>query len=130
MPFDEAAAFRRYGSCLAADDLSLNCYSGIGGRKLVDLPIKMKNMSWELSSRDNFSDCAGFCVCVSEYRKFRSVFEADSFAGVIDPRSASIPHPRGFGNNARVLGVYLREKRLVSLEEARPEAVLICTGLK
>ncbi|MCI0391256.1 MAG: D-aminoacylase [Acidobacteria bacterium] len=41
-----------------------------------------------------------------------------SDAGVIDPQSASIPHPRGFGNNARVLGVYVREKRLVGLEEA------------
>ncbi|MCG3160976.1 MAG: N-acyl-D-glutamate deacylase [Acidobacteria bacterium] len=41
-----------------------------------------------------------------------------SDAGVIDPASASIPHPRGFGNNARVLGVYVREKKLVGLEEA------------
>ncbi len=41
-----------------------------------------------------------------------------SDAGVIDATSASIPHPRGFGNNARVLGVYVREKRLVGLEEA------------
>ncbi len=28
------------------------------------------------------------------------------------------PHPRGYGNNARVLGHYVREKRIVSLEEA------------
>jgi N-acyl-D-amino-acid deacylase len=41
-----------------------------------------------------------------------------SDAGVIDVKSASIPHPRGFGNNARVLGLYVREKRLVRLEEA------------
>jgi N-acyl-D-amino-acid deacylase len=41
-----------------------------------------------------------------------------SDAGVIDAESASVPHPRGFGNNARVLGVYVREKRLVGLEEA------------
>ena len=41
-----------------------------------------------------------------------------SDAGVIDAESASIPHPRGFGNNARVLGVFVREKRLVGLEEA------------
>ncbi len=41
-----------------------------------------------------------------------------SDAGVIDAGSASIPHPRGFGNNARVLGLYIREKRLLSLEEA------------
>lgn len=41
-----------------------------------------------------------------------------SDAGVIDVASSSIPHPRGFGNNARALGVYVREKRLVGLEEA------------
>jgi N-acyl-D-amino-acid deacylase len=41
-----------------------------------------------------------------------------SDAGVIDAESASVPHPRGFGNNARVLGLYVREKRLLGLEEA------------
>jgi N-acyl-D-amino-acid deacylase len=29
-----------------------------------------------------------------------------------------VPHPRGYGNNARVLGLYARELRLVSLEDA------------
>jgi N-acyl-D-amino-acid deacylase len=41
-----------------------------------------------------------------------------SDAGVIEASSPSMPHPRGFGNNARALGVYVREKRLVGLEEA------------
>jgi N-acyl-D-amino-acid deacylase len=41
-----------------------------------------------------------------------------SDAGVIDLDSTSIPHPRGFGNNARALGVYVREKRMVGVEEA------------
>lgn len=41
-----------------------------------------------------------------------------SDAGVTDIAGASIPHPRGFGNNARALGVYAREKKLVSLEDA------------
>ncbi len=41
-----------------------------------------------------------------------------SDAGVIDLESTSVPHPRGFGNNARALGVYVREKRLVGVEEA------------
>ncbi len=30
----------------------------------------------------------------------------------------SVPHPRGYGNNARVLGQYSRELKLVSLEDA------------
>lgn len=38
--------------------------------------------------------------------------------GVIGIKSDDSPHPRSFGNNARVLGLYAREKKLVSLEEA------------
>ena len=41
---------------------------------------------------------------------------ADS--GVNDPADASRPHPRGYGNNARVLGEYVRQRRVISLEEA------------
>ncbi len=41
-----------------------------------------------------------------------------SDAGVLDAAGASIPHPRGFGNNARSLALYVRQKKLVSLEEA------------
>jgi N-acyl-D-amino-acid deacylase len=29
-----------------------------------------------------------------------------------------VPHPRGYGNNARVLGLYVREKKVIGLEEA------------
>jgi N-acyl-D-amino-acid deacylase len=29
-----------------------------------------------------------------------------------------VPHPRGYGNNARVLGRYVRELKLISLEDA------------
>jgi N-acyl-D-amino-acid deacylase len=29
-----------------------------------------------------------------------------------------VPHPRGYGTNARVLGKYVREEKLMSLEEA------------
>jgi N-acyl-D-amino-acid deacylase len=31
---------------------------------------------------------------------------------------SGVPHPRGYGNNARVLGKYVRELRIVSLEDA------------
>lgn len=30
----------------------------------------------------------------------------------------SVPHPRGYGNNARVLGRYVRELKLIPLEDA------------
>jgi N-acyl-D-amino-acid deacylase len=29
-----------------------------------------------------------------------------------------VPHPRGYGDNARVLGTYVRDRRVLSLEEA------------
>ena len=31
---------------------------------------------------------------------------------------ADVPHPRGYGNNARILGQYVREKKAVRLEDA------------
>jgi N-acyl-D-amino-acid deacylase len=40
-----------------------------------------------------------------------------SDSGVIDA-GAGVPHPRGYGNTARVLGVYVRERKILSLEEA------------
>ncbi|MCI0693651.1 D-aminoacylase [candidate division KSB1 bacterium] len=40
-----------------------------------------------------------------------------SDAGVIE-MGRGVPHPRGYGNNARVLGKYVREKKLLGLEEA------------
>jgi N-acyl-D-amino-acid deacylase len=52
-------------------------------------------------------------------RIFRQPFTMlASDSGVIDIGSESIPHPRGFGNNARALGLYVRDKKLLSLEEA------------
>jgi N-acyl-D-amino-acid deacylase len=31
---------------------------------------------------------------------------------------SGVPHPRGYGNNARVLGRYVRERQIISLEDA------------
>lgn len=40
---------------------------------------------------------------------------SDSGLNVLD---RGVPHPRGYGNNARALGVYVRERRVIALEEA------------
>ncbi len=40
-----------------------------------------------------------------------------SDASVLTPGDG-VPHPRGYGNNVRVLGRYVRERKLVKLEEA------------
>ena len=39
-------------------------------------------------------------------------------AGAQNPNSDSIPHPRGYGNNVRVLGRYVRELKQITLEDA------------
>lgn len=41
-----------------------------------------------------------------------------SDAGVLEVSGSSVPHPRGFGNNARALAVFVREKQFVNLAEA------------
>jgi N-acyl-D-amino-acid deacylase len=38
-------------------------------------------------------------------------------AGVV-PFGSGVPHPRGYGNTARVLGRYVRERKVIPLEEA------------
>ena len=42
-------------------------------------------------------------------------FASDS--GVLTP-GAGVPHPRGYGNNARVLGEYVRVRKVITLQEA------------
>ena len=42
-------------------------------------------------------------------------FASDS--SVLTP-GVGVPHPRGYGNNARVLGEYVRRRKVISLEEA------------
>jgi N-acyl-D-amino-acid deacylase len=32
--------------------------------------------------------------------------------------NSGVPHPRGYGNNARILGQYVREKKVLRLEDA------------
>ena len=44
-----------------------------------------------------------------------NMFASD--AGIHSP-GPTRPHPRGYGTNARVLGPYVREKKIISLEEA------------
>lgn len=40
-----------------------------------------------------------------------------SDSSVLTP-GAGVPHPRGYGNNVRVLGEYVRKRKIISLEEA------------
>lgn len=44
-----------------------------------------------------------------------NMFASDASIRVM---SAGVPHPRGYGTNARVLGKYVRDEKVISLEEA------------
>lgn len=44
-----------------------------------------------------------------------NMFASDATIRVM---GAGVPHPRGYGTNARVLGKYVREEKVISLEEA------------
>lgn len=44
-----------------------------------------------------------------------NMFASDASIRVFN---AGMPHPRGYGTNARVLGKYVREQKIISLEEA------------
>jgi N-acyl-D-amino-acid deacylase len=44
-----------------------------------------------------------------------NMFASDASIRVLN---VGVPHPRGYGTNARVLGKYVREEKIISLEEA------------
>lgn len=44
-----------------------------------------------------------------------NMFASDASIRIMN---AGVPHPRGYGTNARVLGKYVREEKLISIEEA------------
>lgn len=44
-----------------------------------------------------------------------NMFASDASIRVLN---AGMPHPRGYGTNARILGKYVRDEKLISLEEA------------
>ena len=44
-----------------------------------------------------------------------NMFASDASIRVL---GAGVPHPRGYGTNARVLGKYVRDEKIISLEEA------------
>ena len=44
-----------------------------------------------------------------------NMFASDATIRILN---AGMPHPRGYGTNARVLGKYVREEKVISLEEA------------
>jgi len=51
---------------------------------------------------------------------------SDSGLNVLD---RGVPHPRGYGNTARALGVYVRERKVIALEEAVRKMTALPAGV-
>ena len=51
---------------------------------------------------------------------------SDSGLNVMDQ---GVPHPRGYGNNARALGVYVRERKVIAIEEAVRKMTALPAGV-
>lgn len=116
------------------DDLSFVQITSYGkdqsfvGKRLNEIALGYKKndsaaVQAELAVEIRQNGGAGVVVHKMSDRDVESIFvkpyvmiAADAGVNRLDSKSS--PHPRGFGNNARVLGLYTREKKLVGLEEA------------
>ncbi|MCI0336944.1 MAG: D-aminoacylase [Acidobacteria bacterium] len=121
----KAQGFRDFAFAFVANHQTNQTFNG---KNIAEVTKMVKNKSDANSQAEQIIDIlqAGGAQMVLHKmsegdveRIFKQPFTmVASDAGVIEPGSASIPHPRGFGNNARVLGIYVREKKLLGLEEA------------
>jgi dihydroorotase/N-acyl-D-amino-acid deacylase len=83
-------------------------------------PPTVENAAETTIGIEQRGDCTGIFHAISEEdveRILRSPLTMIASDGEI-PSSTGVPHPRSYGTFARVLGVYVREKKLITIEEA------------
>ena len=83
-------------------------------------PPSVENAAEAAIEIEQRGDCSGIFHAISEEdveRILKSPLTMIASDGEI-PLNTGIPHPRSYGTFARVLGVYVREKKLITLEEA------------
>jgi N-acyl-D-amino-acid deacylase len=101
---------------------------GFNGRNLADITSRVKNKT-DIDSQAEL--VIEMLQAGSARLVLRKMSEADvetilkqpftmvaSDASVMGQGGSSVPHPRNFGNNARTLGFYVRERKLLTLPEA------------
>jgi dihydroorotase/N-acyl-D-amino-acid deacylase len=99
----------------------------LAGKNLTQLTLArdqeptMENAAETVMDLVNKGGCSAVFHAISEVdvvRIMRSPFTMIASDGDIPVFGQAAPHPRSYGTFARVLGVYVREKNVISLEEA------------
>lgn len=99
---------------------------GLNGKTLADVTAArgrqptIENAAQTVIEIEQRGDCTGIFHAISEEdveRILLSPLTMIASDGEI-PAATGVPHPRSYGTFARVLGVYVREKRLLTIEEA------------
>jgi len=99
----------------------------LAGKSLADITRArgaeptMENAAETAMDLVNQGGCSAVYHAISEedvVRIMRSPYAMVASDGDIPVFGQAAPHPRSYGTFARVLGVYVREKRILTLEEA------------
>jgi dihydroorotase/N-acyl-D-amino-acid deacylase len=99
----------------------------LAGRNLIELTIArgqeatMENAAETVMELVNKGGCSAVYHAIAEedvVRIMRSPFTMIASDGDIPVFGQAAPHPRSYGTFARVLGVYVREKNVITLEDA------------
>jgi N-acyl-D-amino-acid deacylase len=99
----------------------------LAGKNLADLtlargvPLTMENAAETVMELQSKGGCSAVYHAISEedvVRIMRSPYTMIASDGDIPVFGQAAPHPRSYGTFARVLGVYVREKKVLTLEDA------------
>jgi N-acyl-D-amino-acid deacylase len=99
----------------------------LAGKNLADLtlargvPLTMENAAETVIELQSKGGCSAVYHAISEedvVRIMRSPYTMVASDGDIPVFGQAAPHPRSYGTFARVLGVYVREKKVLTLEDA------------
>jgi N-acyl-D-aspartate/D-glutamate deacylase len=99
----------------------------LAGKNLTDLTIargqqpSMENAAETVMDLVNKGGCSAVYHAIAEedvVRIMRSPFTMIASDGDIPVFGQAAPHPRSYGTFARVLGVYVREQHVITLEDA------------
>lgn len=118
------SGFKDYSFAMVANHEADKSFNGksiaditrqVRGKKDVDSQIEQILAMYEAGGAGMIYHVMGEDDLQRIMREPFTMIASDSGVRQIDE---SVPHPRGYGNNARVLGRYVREMKLISLEDA------------
>lgn len=101
--------------------------ASLAGKSLADLTrargveVSLENAAETAMEILKKGNCSAIYHAISEddvIRIMQSPYTMIASDGGISVMGAGVPHPRNYGTFARVLGLYVREKKVISLEEA------------